>query len=123
MPKCTKKITITKSPMAHKTFSQEQLKWEYYKIVIPYKIILNEKVSSLESFLFFIQKNFYFPKNTLTIFSGESRYAWSHMIAARKADKINGNILWRQRRISLTFRKINQNGCDCKWPQYCDKRK
>ena len=54
MPKCTKKITITKSPMAHKTFSQEQLKWEYYKIVIPYKIILNEKVSSLESFLFFI---------------------------------------------------------------------
>jgi len=40
--------------MAHKTFSQEQLKWEYYKIVIPYKIILNEKVSSLESFLFFI---------------------------------------------------------------------
>jgi len=38
LPKSKNKITITKSPMAHKTFSQEQFKWEYYKLVIPYKI-------------------------------------------------------------------------------------
>ena len=36
LPKKRKKYTITKSPMAHKTFSQEQLKWEYNNIVLSY---------------------------------------------------------------------------------------
>lgn len=31
-------MTLTKSPMAHKTFSQEQFEFTFYKIIIPYKI-------------------------------------------------------------------------------------
>jgi len=54
LPKKTKKITITKSPMAHKTFSQEQLKWEYYKLVIPYVITSGVKVCGVNQAMYFI---------------------------------------------------------------------
>ena len=41
LPKKVKKFTLTKSPMAHKTFSQEQFKFVYYSLIIPYKISIN----------------------------------------------------------------------------------
>jgi len=34
LPKIRKRLTITKSPMAHKTFSQEQLQWSKNKIIM-----------------------------------------------------------------------------------------
>ena len=47
MPKKTSRMTFTKSPMAHKTFSQEQVKWEEYKILYCYKISLGSNLNSL----------------------------------------------------------------------------
>ena len=38
LPKKIKRMTLTKSPMAHKTFSQEQFEFIFYKIVVPYRI-------------------------------------------------------------------------------------
>lgn len=40
------------------------------------------------------------------ILKSESRYDWQHSIPARKSDNINGALLKRNRRVSLTFRKI-----------------
>ena len=43
---------------------------------------------------------------SLVVLSGEARYKWLHGIAARKSDKWDGNEYERQRRVSLTFRKV-----------------
>jgi alkylated DNA repair dioxygenase AlkB len=42
---------------------------------------------------------------SLLIFANEARYDWAHGIAKRSTDVLNGEILKRNRRISLTFRK------------------
>ncbi|NDE90702.1 MAG: alpha-ketoglutarate-dependent dioxygenase AlkB [Alphaproteobacteria bacterium] len=42
----------------------------------------------------------------LIILSGAARYRWQHGIAARKSDLYDGQKINRQRRISLTFRKV-----------------
>jgi alkylated DNA repair dioxygenase AlkB len=41
---------------------------------------------------------------SLLVLSGASRYQWKHAIPARKRDNFNGQLLQRNRRISLTFR-------------------
>ena len=43
---------------------------------------------------------------SLVILSGEARHAWLHGIAARKTDVWDGQPRKRQRRVSLTFRKV-----------------
>ena len=43
---------------------------------------------------------------SLLILSGPSRYHWKHGIAARKFDIYDGNKIIRQRRVSITFRKV-----------------
>ena len=45
------------------------------------------------------------PK-TLIVMTGESRFNWYHGIAGRKLDKFNGQTHKRQRRVSITFRKV-----------------
>lgn len=45
------------------------------------------------------------PKS-LVVLSGEARYEWLHGIPARKSDKRDGHKYERQRRVSLTFRKV-----------------
>ena len=45
------------------------------------------------------------PK-TLIVMTGESRFNWYHGIVGRKSDKFNGLIQKRQRRVSITFRKV-----------------
>lgn len=45
------------------------------------------------------------PRSGLLL-SGAGRYNWTHEIPARKADVVNGIKLPRERRISLTFRKV-----------------
>lgn len=47
--------------------------------------------------------------NSLLIMRGEARYDWKHGIPARKTDKFNGSIYARNRRISITFRKVILN--------------
>jgi alkylated DNA repair dioxygenase AlkB len=44
---------------------------------------------------------------SLLIMSGESRWKWTHEIPPRKKDKVNGTVVKRERRISLTFRRLN----------------
>ena len=43
---------------------------------------------------------------SLVVLSGESRYNWKHGIAARNSDIWEGNKIFRQRRLSITFRKV-----------------
>jgi alkylated DNA repair dioxygenase AlkB len=43
---------------------------------------------------------------SLIILEGDARYLWCHGIAARKTDKFNNTIVERQRRVSITFRKV-----------------
>ena len=42
----------------------------------------------------------------LVIMKNESRYDWFHGIPPRKSDKFNDNLIKRQRRVSITFRKV-----------------
>lgn len=43
---------------------------------------------------------------SLIVMKGESRYNWYHGIVGRKSDKFNGQTHKRQRRVSITFRKV-----------------
>ncbi|ACB00971.1 MULTISPECIES: alpha-ketoglutarate-dependent dioxygenase AlkB [Cyanophyceae] len=43
---------------------------------------------------------------SLVILQGESRYLWKHGIPPRKSDQWNGQKIMRDRRISITFRKV-----------------
>ena len=43
---------------------------------------------------------------SIVVLKDEARYAWKHSIAKRCYDTYNGQIVRRQRRISLTFRKV-----------------
>lgn len=43
---------------------------------------------------------------TLIVMKGESRYNWYHGIVGRKSDMFNGQRYKRQRRVSITFRKV-----------------
>lgn len=43
---------------------------------------------------------------SLVVMTGESRYNWQHGIAARMTDVYEGQTIQRQRRLSLTFRKV-----------------
>ncbi|XP_050098644.1 alkylated DNA repair protein alkB homolog 8 [Anopheles aquasalis] len=70
------------------------------------------------------------PARSLLIMSGESRYIWTHGITPRKLDTIlvpDGSgltIRKRQRRISLTFRKLRlSERCDCAFSDCCDSKK
>ena len=67
-------------------------------------------------------KHVFIPPRSLTILCAEARYAWSHTIAQRKLDRVDGNLFFRKRRISLTFRKVRQEPCTCNFPIYCDSQ-
>ena len=45
-------------------------------------------------------------KCSLIVLSGEARYKWQHTIPARKSDIVDGVKLGRQKRVSVTFRKV-----------------
>lgn len=44
--------------------------------------------------------------HSIVIMTDKARYQWSHSIPARKVDRFQGHIIKRERRISLTFRKV-----------------
>eukprot|EP01015_Nassula_variabilis_P025619 TRINITY_DN501_c0_g1_i11.p1 TRINITY_DN501_c0_g1~~TRINITY_DN501_c0_g1_i11.p1 ORF type:complete len:338 (-),score=61.48 TRINITY_DN501_c0_g1_i11:11-1024(-) len=68
------------------------------------------------------QKHLYLPRRSLVVFAGEARYAWQHSISQRKLDKVDGQLAFRRRRISLTFRRIKKDPCKCPFPFYCDSQ-
>jgi alkylated DNA repair protein alkB family protein 8 len=63
------------------------------------------------------------PPRSLIVFSGASRYEWAHGIPMRKGDVLVGG-QWtpRDRRVSITFRRVLRGGCSCAYPQMCDSQ-
>jgi alkylated DNA repair dioxygenase AlkB len=45
---------------------------------------------------------------SLLVLRGEARYEWRHGMAARSTDVIDGTVVPRTRRISVTFRTVNK---------------
>ena len=58
LPNKNRKLTIIKSPMAHKTYSQEQIKFKYYKLFKQFTLNNDRVLSNLEGLklLFNIRK-------------------------------------------------------------------
>ena len=46
------------------------------------------------------------PRRSLYVMQDEARYKWNHAIPPRKKDIINGNKQHRERRLSITYRKV-----------------
>ncbi len=68
-------------------------------------------------------KHVYLKPRSLVIFAGEARFIWQHSISLRKIDRVEDNIYFRKRRISLTYRRIRQGDCKCPYVQFCDSQK
>lgn len=49
----------------------------------------------------------YLPIGSILVFQGEARYDYTHEIVGRKSDMVDGKKIPRGDRISLTFRKVN----------------
>ncbi|KAI0161093.1 hypothetical protein GGR52DRAFT_159076 [Hypoxylon sp. FL1284] len=65
------------------------------------------------------------PRRSLLLMTGAARYGYIHGIRARKTDRIDGQVVLRQDRYSLTMRKIRRADsirCDCDFPGVCDAR-
>jgi len=64
------------------------------------------------------------PPRSLLVLTAEARFAWSHAIAARKSDVVDGVVVPRGRRVSLTFRRVRPEAapCRCGWPALCDSQ-
>ena len=45
-------------------------------------------------------------RGNLLVLSGPARYEWRHAIPGRKSDRIEGRVIPRGRRVSLTFRNV-----------------
>lgn len=52
-----------------------------------------------------MRKHVYLKQRSLLILKDDARFLWSHMIAPRKNDKVDGQLIARGRRVSLTFRQ------------------
>jgi len=62
----------------------------------------------------------FLPPRSILVLEGEARYAWYHSIACRKMDKVNGDIIFRKRYVSLTFRTVKKTPCTCPYPFFCE---
>ncbi len=65
------------------------------------------------------------PPRSLLLMTGPSRYGYTHAIRPRKTDTIEGEIVQRQGRYSITMRTVrggDEIGCDCAFPGVCDAR-
>eukprot|EP01126_Amoeba_proteus_P004729 TRINITY_DN1156_c0_g1_i8.p1 TRINITY_DN1156_c0_g1~~TRINITY_DN1156_c0_g1_i8.p1 ORF type:complete len:503 (-),score=112.01 TRINITY_DN1156_c0_g1_i8:570-1973(-) len=60
------------------------------------------------------------PSRSLLVLTGEARYLWSHGINGRKTDVIDEKIFPRDKRISITFRKVRKQECSCIFLAQCD---
>lgn len=68
-------------------------------------------------------KHLYIKPRSVIFFSGEVRFLWEHSIALRKIDRVEDNIFFRKRRVSMTFRKIRKSECECPYINFCDSQK
>ena len=49
------------------------------------------------------------PRRSVYVMQDEARTKWKHAIPSRKKDKVDGNVKHRERRISITYRKVKTN--------------
>ena len=67
--------------------------------------------------------NLWLPRRSLLIMKKESRLAFKHAIPLRMTDLLDGNIVKRSRRVSLTFRSIRIPPiCECQYSDACDSQ-
>jgi len=77
----------------------------------------SEKLDSRE------RLSLWLPRRSLLIMKGPSRFAFKHAIPLRKTDCVDGVVVNRIRRVSLTFRSIRLPAvCRCQWPDACDSQ-
>lgn len=62
------------------------------------------------------------PRRSVLVLNDDARYTWSHAIATRKTDLIDGAVKPRGVRTSLTFRTIRDRPCDCNFLTHCDRK-
>jgi alkylated DNA repair dioxygenase AlkB len=48
------------------------------------------------------------PRRSVYVMQDDARKKWKHAIPPRKKDKVDGNVKHRERRVSITFRKVKQ---------------
>ena len=53
-----------------------------------------------------VEYDLFLKPRSLLILTGKSRYNWFHSIPSRKSDTVEGKIIPRERRVSLTFRTV-----------------
>lgn len=46
------------------------------------------------------------PRRSVYVMQDDARYKWNHSVPARKKDTIDGNLKHRERRLSITYRKV-----------------
>lgn len=68
------------------------------------------------------QRHLYIKPRSLLVFSEEARYIWEHSISLRKIDRVEDDVFFRKRRVSLTFRKIRKGECNCIYTNFCDSQ-
>ena len=54
------------------------------------------------------KKHVWLPRRSLLVLTAESRYEWAHCISSRINDKVEGILIPRTRRVSMTFRQAFQ---------------
>lgn len=59
---------------------------------------------------------------SLLVLRADARYLWTHGIATRKMDRINGDLVGRGRRVSITMRRVRKGPCCCEFPTACDSQ-
>ncbi|EGR33324.1 hypothetical protein IMG5_056220 [Ichthyophthirius multifiliis] len=77
-------------------------------------------VISFRSNLRNLELELYVPPRSLLILCKEARFTCYQSISNRKLDKVNNEIIFRKRRITLTFRSLKNNPCKCEFPFICD---
>ena len=61
------------------------------------------------------------PRRSLLVLGHYARYGCQHAIQQRKTDRVDGRLVERRERVSLTFRRRRESGeCNCQWKELCD---
>eukprot|EP00842_Homolaphlyctis_polyrhiza_P004753 jgi/Hompol1/5279/HPOL_004302-RA len=71
----------------------------------------------------FVTHNVFLAPRSLVVLDKEARYCWEHAIRPRKMDLVDGKVIERRERFSLTFRNVRDKDappCDCGSTSLCD---
>ena len=54
------------------------------------------------------QVHIYLPPRSVYVLTGEARWEWAHGIEARTRDRVDGRVVLRDTRVSVTFRWMKE---------------